>query len=995
MDKYLILKSNGELEPNALILMGASTKRDDEGKIGMFGTGNKYALAYLLRNNYDLKIFSGEKPIEIMTEVVTLKDHSYKQVYINEQPTSITTELGKDWELWNAIRELYSNAVDEGILSFDLVDEKDIPVPSPESTQIVIKADDNLQKLYKEKEKYFLSKEQIEERVIDSDSYYGQVIKKDEVSPLIIYLNGIRINQLSDETMSIFDYNITQKDSDLIDERRIIKDFYKEYFPAVLQAKSNNEEMIDMVISHLGNNNFKILETNAYFQSKFMYDRSNLVKEKLREFYEGKTVVTPNIELFVEPDEVLMSNKIPDEAFQFLKNNNLITDDNLPESLVGKKKGEYLCREIEITDQERFNYNKAIEVMNFNNYLIPYPIKFVEFLEEQYKNVLGRADLKNHEILLSRVSLSRGFQDIINTLIEENTHIKHGVYDETRAMQDALIYEFSTVMVDRFHRDLGIKVENIYDKEIDFDLKNYIKTGLIHDFPKDILEKMMQNQMNQGNPADATVFEEKRDKQLDDGGFNWKDTPEGENFWFQVIVSKNFQMFFDRYPEVKYPAVDPNLSVEQLREMERRQLQEYVDAYEPAGELETVPKEIIYKILEYQGEQNNTYDPEIFEKNLYGQTAEIGGFDFDKTPEGSEFWEKVLLEREHVQFFLKYPSKTADLWLEFDSDSYTQKGDFENLPKEIFKAVVAEMARQGQPFDLENLEEWGKASFSYKDSKDGVIFWATVLNLSNFDEFYQKYPKFEQENNNPFAQANGEDKVIQQQFYSSTDNTSGVSMSEIKAELENKVTNELISLYPNYSTLEFNSFIEWMKVEYKNFLSISREDALVTLNRVEEKCIDFKSLIDVLRNNMDEYGSIGVYKNVSENIEGIMKNRWNIAFDKLVEIPALLEGYVPDGEIANLPKEIILKMLENQVLQGNIIKGDEISDSPLSVLNIQVFEKDMYTRLKNGGFDFEKSVEGEKLWAEVLYDKNIDRFFDEYPEKKFNNDHIQNNGLIR
>lgn len=50
--KYIRIKNQWLIEPQALHLVGASTKRNDASKIGQFGSGNKYAMAYLLRNNY-------------------------------------------------------------------------------------------------------------------------------------------------------------------------------------------------------------------------------------------------------------------------------------------------------------------------------------------------------------------------------------------------------------------------------------------------------------------------------------------------------------------------------------------------------------------------------------------------------------------------------------------------------------------------------------------------------------------------------------------------------------------------------------------------------------------------------------------------------------------------------------------------------------------------------------------------------------------------------
>jgi hypothetical protein len=58
--KYIRIKNDGHIEPEALYLIGASTKVNDPTKIGQFGSGNKYALAYLLRSGYNVKVFAGK-----------------------------------------------------------------------------------------------------------------------------------------------------------------------------------------------------------------------------------------------------------------------------------------------------------------------------------------------------------------------------------------------------------------------------------------------------------------------------------------------------------------------------------------------------------------------------------------------------------------------------------------------------------------------------------------------------------------------------------------------------------------------------------------------------------------------------------------------------------------------------------------------------------------------------------------------------------------------
>ncbi len=48
--KYLKIQNDGILDIRLVALMGGTTKENDKFKIGQFGTGFKYTLAYLFRN---------------------------------------------------------------------------------------------------------------------------------------------------------------------------------------------------------------------------------------------------------------------------------------------------------------------------------------------------------------------------------------------------------------------------------------------------------------------------------------------------------------------------------------------------------------------------------------------------------------------------------------------------------------------------------------------------------------------------------------------------------------------------------------------------------------------------------------------------------------------------------------------------------------------------------------------------------------------------------
>lgn len=75
--------------------------------------------------------------------------------------------------------------------------------------------------------------------------------------------------------------------------------------------------------------------------------------------------------------------------------------------------------------------------------------------------------------------------------------------------------------------------------------------GDLNDFPLGIVVYMLEEQEIQGNKPDVTVFQRLRASDQSQGGFTWSDTEDGHDFWSKVIDEKNFDLFFEEYPEYK------------------------------------------------------------------------------------------------------------------------------------------------------------------------------------------------------------------------------------------------------------------------------------------------------------------------------------------------------------------------------------------------------------------------------------------------------------
>lgn len=108
----IIFQNPGLIDVAAITTMGVSVK--DEGAIGYFGTGLKFAIATLLRHGCTITIYRSDEPLTFTAAEIEVRGAKFDCVYMNGQPLGFTTTLGRDWLPWMAFRELASNCRDEG-----------------------------------------------------------------------------------------------------------------------------------------------------------------------------------------------------------------------------------------------------------------------------------------------------------------------------------------------------------------------------------------------------------------------------------------------------------------------------------------------------------------------------------------------------------------------------------------------------------------------------------------------------------------------------------------------------------------------------------------------------------------------------------------------------------------------------------------------------------------------------------------------------------------
>lgn len=73
--------------------------------------------------------------------------------------------------------------------------------------------------------------------------------------------------------------------------------------------------------------------------------------------------------------------------------------------------------------------------------------------------------------------------------------------------------------------------------------------GDIKEMPIEVVEKMIEEQVAQGNYPNVEVFQHNASTDADKGGFNWYKSNDGAEFWIEVIEGGNFELFFVKYPK--------------------------------------------------------------------------------------------------------------------------------------------------------------------------------------------------------------------------------------------------------------------------------------------------------------------------------------------------------------------------------------------------------------------------------------------------------------
>ncbi len=359
------------------------------------------------------------------------------------------------------------------------------------------------------------------------------------------------------------------------------------------------------------------------------------------------------------------------------------------------------------------------------------------------------------------------------------------------------------------------------------------------------------------------------------------------------------------------------------------------------GALSSLPVDIVYKMLTRQMEQQGgKADPSVFESNL-SACQEEGGFDWDRTREGADFWIEVIDYKNHTLFFNRYPEYSVKPVLEGGEI----EGQIKDFPIEVVYKMLDNQYSQTGKYNISVFEKYISSDrkgggFNWSESKEGSEFWTKVGHNRDFKYFYNKFPKTSDAIPDPV-----------------------ISEKDIKG----RISGFPIEVVAKMLERQFQQYGEYDIYVFQHSEDASRSQGGFTWSDTPEGNIFWSDVINCRR--FDKFYEM--YPKRSKVVSN------HILSEKDIK-----------GSIIGFPIEVVTKMLERQ-------------KECTGKYNISVFQDLKHAGTSSGGFDWTATVEGDKFWRKVINEKDFEHFYSVYPKiestiipnQKTKEDEVQRNAV--
>lgn len=374
----------GLIDLDVCRVMGASIKIG-ENPIGYFGTGLKNAISILLRTGHRVTLTRGEEVYTFSVRQSMIRDKVFDRVYMNDEALPFTTDLGKNWELWQAYRELHSNTLDEGgTIGIE---------PVPGDTVITVHGK-GFEAMYHARDMTFLKRSLLET---------SNGIEIHAGPSRFVYYRGVRALELP--KFSAYTYNIVSEQR-LTEDRTLANPFVLGILVASAVAAIDNRTILRKLIG----TDVELWDQDLNFEphgkvSEAFLDEAIAAYSNLRTSASAKRVVDAHRERNASFTVATLS---PSQERRLAKAMALLPGVDCT-----------LCR-------EDFDIVTGLG-----------------------RDILGVYKPATGRIYLALSNFDNGVETLAATLYEEWLHKEHNLHDESRGMQNFLLQKLMTLVADR------------------------------------------------------------------------------------------------------------------------------------------------------------------------------------------------------------------------------------------------------------------------------------------------------------------------------------------------------------------------------------------------------------------------------------------------------------------------------------------------------------------------------------------------------------------
>lgn len=382
----LVFANQGLLDPRVITTMGVNVKPNSASPIGYFGTGLKYAIATTLRLGGEINIWSGGKRYFFFSQKEEIRGKWFDLVYMSEydarsepartQQLPFTLELGKNWERWMVLRELYSNCQDEGgeVLLADSEDWE---------TKIVLEGFDDDWLARGE----WLLMGQPFEKTEDLWIWPGE--------SSVIYYHGIRVTKLDRPTKFTYDIRSSQR---LSEDRTLDTWSARRALAGSMMKEVRNQGVLKAVLTADG---------KSYFDGEMEYPSWN---------GEPSQAFLTTIKSAFKNRRGTLNRSALDLARRHIREE--LVEESSPLSRI---------------EQEALD-----KALKFLREILGFRVEEEIVVQDSLGDHWLHGMAANGKIYLSRASFGKGTKFLASTLLEEHLHISEGLVDESRGLQDRL-----------------------------------------------------------------------------------------------------------------------------------------------------------------------------------------------------------------------------------------------------------------------------------------------------------------------------------------------------------------------------------------------------------------------------------------------------------------------------------------------------------------------------------------------------------------------------